>query len=106
MMAIEILDDETFLGSENSFNLFTVQKDSGSTTEDERATLQDIGKYHLGESVNVFRYGMFILWCICVFHLHCHSVFVLWKLSESGAITTFPLCTMKEYIASWQLTLK
>ena len=58
MMAIEILDDETFLGSENSFNLFTVQKDSGSTTDDERATLQDVGKYHLGESVNVFRHGM------------------------------------------------
>lgn len=57
-MAIEILDDETFLGSENSFNLFTVQKDSGSTTDDERATLQDVGKYHLGESVNVFRHGM------------------------------------------------
>jgi DNA damage-binding protein 1 len=64
MMAIEILDDDTFLGSENSFNLFTVQKDSGSTTDDERATLQDMGKYHLGESVNVFRHGMFILRCI------------------------------------------
>ena len=59
MMAIEILDDDTFIGSENSFNLFTVQKDSGSTTDDERATLQDIGKYHLGESVNVFRHGKF-----------------------------------------------
>lgn len=65
MMAIEILDDETFLGSENSFNLFTVQKDSGSTTEDERATLEDIGKFHLGESVNVFRHGM--LQVICTF---------------------------------------
>ena len=62
-MAIEILDDETFLGGENSFNLFTVQKDSGSTTEDERATLQDIGKYHLGESVNVFRHGMLVVRC-------------------------------------------
>ncbi|XP_028397691.1 DNA damage-binding protein 1-like [Dendronephthya gigantea] len=60
MMAIEILDDETFLGSENSFNLFTVQKDS-STAEDDRTTLQDIGKYHLGESVNVFRHGSLVM---------------------------------------------
>ncbi|KAJ7367431.1 DNA damage-binding protein 1 [Desmophyllum pertusum] len=30
MTAVEILDDDTFLGAENSFNLFTCQKDSGS----------------------------------------------------------------------------
>ena len=61
MMAVEILDDETFLGSENSFNLFTLQKDSGATTEEDRANLLDIGKYHLGESVNVFRHGTFTI---------------------------------------------
>ena len=61
MVAVEILDDETFLGSENSFNLFTVQKDSGATTEEDRAVLQDVGKYHLGESVNVFRHGICIV---------------------------------------------
>ena len=27
MTAVEILDDDNFLGSENSFNLFTCQKD-------------------------------------------------------------------------------
>ena len=27
MTAIEMIDDDTFLGSENSFNLFTCQKD-------------------------------------------------------------------------------
>ena len=27
MTAVEILDDDTFLGAENSFNLFTCQKD-------------------------------------------------------------------------------
>ena len=74
MMAIEILDDETFLGSENSFNLFTVQKDSGSATDDERATLQDVGKYHLGESVNVFRHGMFF--CTVQFSKVNHALLV------------------------------
>lgn len=61
MMAIEILDDETFLGSENSYNLFTVQKDSAATTEEDRAQLQDVGRYHLGESVNVFRHGSLVM---------------------------------------------
>ena len=27
MTAVEILDDDTFLGAENSFNIFTCQKD-------------------------------------------------------------------------------
>lgn len=38
MTAVEILDDDTFLGAENSFNLFVCQKD---------------------------RYGSSVLWCVC-----------------------------------------
>ena len=96
MSAIEILDDDTFLGAENSFNLFTCQKDrydvfpreieneflnkfwqhtfkrnnrhkktygfclfsfSAATTDEERQRLQEVGLYHLGEFVNVFRHG-------------------------------------------------
>ena len=58
MTAVEILDDDTFLGAENSFNLFTCQKDSGSAADDDRSYLQEAGQYHLGEFVNVFRHGM------------------------------------------------
>ena len=58
MTAVEILDDDTFLGAENSFNLFTCQKDSAATTDEDRFHLQDAGQYHLGEFVNVFRHGM------------------------------------------------
>ncbi|KXJ10807.1 DNA damage-binding protein 1a [Exaiptasia diaphana] len=57
MTAIEILDDDTFLGAENSFNLFTCQKNSGAATDEERLYLQDTGLYHLGEFINVFRHG-------------------------------------------------
>ena len=57
MTAVEILDDDTFLGAENSFNLFTCQKDSAATTDEERSTLNEAGRYHLGEFVNVFRHG-------------------------------------------------
>lgn len=54
---MEILDDDTFLGAENSFNLFTCQKDSGSAADDDRSYLQEAGQFHLGEFVNVFRHG-------------------------------------------------
>ena len=56
---MEILDDDTFLGAENSFNLFTCQKGSDSGTDVDRSYLQEAGKFHLGEFVHVFRHGMF-----------------------------------------------
>lgn len=59
MTAVEILDDDTFLGAENSFNLFTCQKDSGSAADDDRSYLQEAGQFHLGEFVNVFRHGTY-----------------------------------------------
>jgi len=60
MSAVEIVDDDTFLGAENSFNLFTCQKDSAATTDEERLHLQEVGMYHLGEFVNVLRHGRLI----------------------------------------------
>ena len=60
---MEILDDDTFLGAENSFNLFTCQKDSGSAADDDRSYLQEAGQFHLGEFVNVFRHGTFTFIC-------------------------------------------
>ncbi|XP_041365594.1 DNA damage-binding protein 1-like isoform X2 [Gigantopelta aegis] len=61
MTAIEILDDDNFLGAENSFNLFTCQKDSASTTDEERQQLQEVGLFHLGEFVNIFRHGSLVM---------------------------------------------
>ncbi len=60
MTAVELLDDDTFLGAENSFNLFTCQKDSAAATDEERTNLNEVGRYHLGEFVNVFRHGNLI----------------------------------------------
>lgn len=40
MTAVEIIDDDTFLGAENSFNVFVCQKDSGATSEEDRQRLQ------------------------------------------------------------------
>ncbi|ELU03057.1 hypothetical protein CAPTEDRAFT_148808 [Capitella teleta] len=61
MTSIDVLDDDTFLGAENSFNIFTCQKDSAATTDEERQHLQEVGLYHLGEFVNVFRHGSLVM---------------------------------------------
>ncbi|XP_060580249.1 DNA damage-binding protein 1-like [Ruditapes philippinarum] len=61
MTAVEILDDDIFLGAENSFNLFTCHKDSAATTDEERQNLQETGLFHLGEFVNVFRHGSLVM---------------------------------------------
>eukprot|EP00111_Clytia_hemisphaerica_P011207 TCONS_00032834-protein len=61
MTAVEIIDDDSFLGAENCFNLFTCQKDSGATNDEDRQHLQQAGRYHLGDSVNVFRHGSLVM---------------------------------------------
>ncbi|CAK8578715.1 unnamed protein product [Lathyrus sativus] len=61
MSAVEILDDDIYLGAENSFNLFTVRKNSEGATDEERGRLEVAGEYHLGEFVNRFRHGSLVM---------------------------------------------
>ncbi|XP_019874533.2 DNA damage-binding protein 1 [Aethina tumida] len=61
MTAIEILDDDIFLGAENSYNLFVCQKDSAATTDEERAQMQEVGQFHVGDMINVFRHGSLVM---------------------------------------------
>ncbi|XP_044745823.1 DNA damage-binding protein 1 [Coccinella septempunctata] len=61
MTAIEILDDDIFLGAENSYNLFVCQKDSAATNDEERQQMQEIGHFHIGEMINVFRHGSLVM---------------------------------------------
>lgn len=61
MTAIEILDDELFLGAENSYNLFICQKDSAATSDEDRTHMQEVGTVHLGDMVNVFRHGSLVM---------------------------------------------
>ncbi|XP_063230961.1 DNA damage-binding protein 1 [Bacillus rossius redtenbacheri] len=61
MTAIEILDDDTFLGAENSCNLFVCQKDSAAPTDEERQQMQIVADFHLGDMVNVFRHGSLVM---------------------------------------------
>ena len=43
MTAVDMLDDDVFIGSESSFNLFTVRKNGDATTDEERRRLQACG---------------------------------------------------------------
>jgi DNA damage-binding protein 1 len=61
MSAVEILDDDVYLGAENSFNLFTVRKNSEGATDEERGRLEVAGEYHLGEFINRFRHGSLVM---------------------------------------------
>ena len=61
MTAIDILDDDTYIGAENYYNLFTVRKNSDATTDEERARLEVVGEFHLGDMVNAFRHGSLVM---------------------------------------------
>lgn len=61
MTAVEILDDDVYLGAENNFNLFTVRKNSDAATDEERGRLEVLGEFHLGEFVNRFRHGSLVM---------------------------------------------
>jgi len=59
--AVEIMDDERFLGAESFNNLYICQRDSGASTEEDRLQMAEIGQIHLGEMVNVFRHGSLVM---------------------------------------------
>jgi len=61
MTAVHFLDDDTYLGAENSFNLFSVKRNSDSASEDLRQKLEPVGQFHLGEFVNRFRKGSLVM---------------------------------------------
>jgi DNA damage-binding protein 1 len=61
MTAVEMLDDDFFLGAENEHNLFVLRKNGDASTDEERQRLEIIGEFHLGEFVNRFRRGSLVM---------------------------------------------
>lgn len=61
MTAVEVLDDDVFLGAEQCFNLFVCQKDTAATADEDRMQLQEAGMFHLGDFVNVFKHGSLVM---------------------------------------------
>jgi DNA damage-binding protein 1 len=44
MTAVDMLDDDVFIGAESSFNLFTVRKNGDAATDEERRRLETCGQ--------------------------------------------------------------
>mmetsp|Transcript_12957 Transcript_12957/g.36428 ORF Transcript_12957/g.36428 Transcript_12957/m.36428 type:complete len:1117 (+) Transcript_12957:258-3608(+) len=61
MMSVDILDDDTYLGGENSYNIFSVRKNSDAATDEERMRLEPVGEMHVGELINRFRHGSLVM---------------------------------------------
>lgn len=61
MTAVSILDGETFLGAENSFNIFSVRKSNDAAPDEEKLRLEPCGAFHVGDLVNRFRQGSLIM---------------------------------------------
>lgn len=61
MTAVEIIDDDNFIGADNSFNLFVCQKDSATANDDDTSKLIETGCFHLGDMVNVFQHGSLVM---------------------------------------------
>ncbi|PAA85826.1 hypothetical protein BOX15_Mlig015655g2, partial [Macrostomum lignano] len=61
MLAIEIIDDDAFLGAENCGNLFVCSRESENSGGEERPRLQENAWYHLGDTVNTFQHGSLVM---------------------------------------------
>ena len=61
MTAVKMIDDDNYLGGENSDNLFICQKNSAATDDDERSSLKTTGFYHTGEAINCFAEGNLVM---------------------------------------------
>lgn len=59
MTAVKALDDDIYLGTDNSYNLLTVKKGT-SAMRAEEGRLETVGQFHLGEFVNVLREGSLV----------------------------------------------
>eukprot|EP00210_Caulerpa_lentillifera_P005156 g4928.t1 len=59
MTAVKALDDDVYLGADNSYNLLTVKK-ATSAVRAEEGRLETVGQFHLGEFVNVLREGSLV----------------------------------------------
>ena len=57
MTDVEIIDDNMYLGSEISSNLFTLRRNAKATADEEKSRLEVFGEFHLGQTVNKFEKG-------------------------------------------------
>jgi DNA damage-binding protein 1 len=60
-MGLEIMEDDTFIMSEQSMNLLTLQRNTQATSDSERHRLDKVGHYHVGALVNRIQHGSLVM---------------------------------------------
>jgi len=61
MTAVEMLDEETFIGSENFHNIIVCQKKLVRSSDVETTKLVEVGNFHVGDFINTFRHGTLVM---------------------------------------------
>ena len=61
MTAVDFLDDDTYLGVEHQYNLFSLGRNQDALIDDDRQVLKVVGRMHLGEQVNVIKAGNLVM---------------------------------------------
>ena len=59
--AVEMLNENIYLGAENWNNLFCLRRNTASSNEEMRCRLDTIGEFHLGEMCNKFMSGSLVM---------------------------------------------
>ncbi len=59
--AIEMLTNDVYLGAENFHNIFALQRNPHSLSEEIRCRLDTVGLYNLGEMINKFMRGSLVM---------------------------------------------
>mmetsp|Transcript_35683 Transcript_35683/g.142648 ORF Transcript_35683/g.142648 Transcript_35683/m.142648 type:complete len:204 (-) Transcript_35683:748-1359(-) len=57
MTEVAMVDNKNFIGTDGSFNMFTLQWNPDALYKEDRTRLEKVGEFHLGESVNRIRRG-------------------------------------------------
>ncbi|KAF8976248.1 DNA damage-binding protein 1a, partial [Entomortierella lignicola] len=61
LTAVEMIDDETFIAANNASSIFTLIKNTETTSEDEAKRLQWSGGWHMGDQINRFKHGSLVM---------------------------------------------
>lgn len=61
VMALEMLDDDTYIVAEHAKHFYSYRRNSYATTEAERGRLERIGQFHLGTRVNRIQHGSLVM---------------------------------------------
>ena len=59
MTCVDAIDEDIFLGSDNTCNVFTLKRSDNSSCDNHQ--LEECGQYHLGEMINQFRHGIYLV---------------------------------------------